>query len=254
MRTLTIFLCILALCAVGCAGTRQGPGANEACAEAETNPAGQGQAAAAAASGGQEANQAPFAEDTARLSPQTTIGRGQGATTSNSADSEKRHVASGGAQNLGVVVPALANASNLGGVSPAISEAAKTAAATRGAWACASQDPSVPTEKLLVMYQAMKDAQEALNAAQSTASVTHVTNNNFQESRIQQFGISTSSTNKDGEAIDPEVVEPMARAAAELGTAGLTEYEEVPSTLPVVPVVPDSLPEVPVAPLPPAGG
>lgn len=240
---ITIMLLAIALLVGACATPQQGPGATCTATEAEARPVGDGsQAAAAAATGGQRANQAPFAEDTARLAPQTTIGRGQGATTSNSADSERRHVASGGAQNLGVVLPTHADAKNLGGTSPAIAEAAKTVASYRAMLQCALLDPMTPPDRIELLTTQITKAQEALAAAQSAATVTHVTNNNFQSSRIQQFGVSTSATNKDGETINPEVVKPMAEAAARMAEGALVEYEETPA-----PAAPEASPEPPVA-------
>lgn len=263
MRYGTWAALVAALLLTGCLTPRPGPGADcDPCAQAEATPVGAGSsAAAAAASGGQRANQAPFAEDTARLAPQTTIGRGQGATTSSSQDSESRHVASGGAQNLGVVLPTEANAATLGGVSPAVQEAAMTVKAARDAYQMAACSPTTTTERLRFLAEQLSSAQAALNAAQAGSQVQYVTNNNFQGSRVQQFGVSTSATGKD-QPVDPAVVAPMAEAAAALGTAGLEEYEtssspSKPSTPPPAPVEPEALPEPPAgtlgSPLPGGG-
>lgn len=247
MRYGIVILCAFAL--VACA--TPGPGANcDPCATAEANPVGAGsQAAAAAASGGQRANQAPFADDTARLSPQTTVGRGAGATTSNSADSETRHVVSGGAQNLAVLAPNQASASTSGGTSPAVCEAQRTVAAARSAWLCAAQDPMSTTEKVQALYLALREAQEALAAAESGSRGTVTNNYHFAGARINQLGLSTSST--DGKP-DPASVEAVSKAGLDVGTAVFSDemYESssAPSTgLPPAPAAADSLHSEPPA-------
>lgn len=244
-----VALVSLSVTFLGCA--TPGPGTDcDPCASAEASPVGPGsQAAAAAAAGGQRANQAPFADDTARLSPQTTVGRGAGATTSNSADNETRHVVSGGAQNCGVILPSTANANNSGGTNPAIAEAARTVASYRAMLQCALLNPMTTSERIELLTGQLAKAQESLAQAQAAATVTHVTNNNFQSSRINQIPFSSSSS--DGRP-QPETVGPVAKAAETVGTAVFSDemYEDssVPSIAPQpVPVAPDSLPDSPPA-------
>jgi hypothetical protein len=269
MRPILLILtaCLALSAFTACAS--QGPGVDcDPCAQAEANPVGPGsQAAAAAAAGGQRANNAPFAEDTARLQPQVTIGRGQGATTSSSADSEHRQVASGGAQNLGVVLPTEANASTGGGISVAVQEAARTVAAYRSMLQCALLNPACPPDRISLLSEQLARAQESLAAAQATANAPNVTNNHFENARVQLFGISTSKTGPD-EAINPDVVKPMAEAAANVlsepsppstaaPTSGLSGSSLLGEPAPA-PAAPDSRPSEPpagAAPVaPPIGG
>lgn len=251
--SITLLLLATALIVSGCAS--QGPGATCDATAAEANPVGAGsQAAASAASGGQRTSNAPFAEDTARLSPQTTVGRGQGATTSNSADDETRHVASGGAQNLGVVIPTQANANTTGGTSPAIYEAAKNVQTFRTLLTIEVSKPTPNDARIEFLSGQLASAQVALSQAQSAATVTHTTHNNFQQASVQQFGISTSATGKE-KAIDPEVVGPMAEAAARVSNAGFpAPADAAPPTgeLPPSPP-PEEAPAPPPVDDPPAG-
>jgi hypothetical protein len=118
----------------------------------------------------------------------------------------------------------------LGGTSPAIAEAAKTVASYRAMLQCEMTKAYPDMDRIEFLSGQLVGAQENLAKAQSSATVTHTTHNNFQGARVQQFGISTSATNNDGEVIDPKVVEPMARAAAEIGREGLVEYESAPTS------------------------
>lgn len=231
------FAALMCLSLVACAST--GPGKDcDPCATAEASgPA--GQAAAAAARGGQSANQAPFAEDTVSPNAKTTIARGQGSSRSASSDSDTKHVVSGGAQNCGVVLPTNAEATNLGGTSPAIMEAAKTVASFRAMLQCALLNPSTPPDRIEFLSGQIAKAQESLAAAQAAATVTHVTNNNFQSSRINQVPVSSSSS---AGRPDPLVMGPVAEAAKTVGTAVFSDemLEDGDSTEAPVPVEPDS--------------
>lgn len=96
-----VFSLVLAACSSG-----PGPGATgcdpcEAAAIAQPGAAG----AAAAATGGQRSSQDPRATDTARISPNTVVGRGSGPTTSDVRSSEGRTVASGAGVTQGLQVP-----------------------------------------------------------------------------------------------------------------------------------------------------
>ena len=231
MRYFTIVLIALALC--GCVA-QQGPGAAcDECAVAEANPVGPGnnQAAAAAASGGQRSNNAPFAEDTARLSPQTTVGRGAGDTSATSSDTETREVASGGAQNIGLFNPATATASNEGGgVSVAVQEAAKNVAAARRAYQVAVMDPTTSDARLTFLADEIVRAQEMLNGASAT-SRTNVTNNYHMGGDNTLIGVSTSKTGKQ-DSIDPKVVQPLSEGAAAIRAEAAKDAKVAPEASP----------------------
>lgn len=170
-------IAILALAFAGCRSSGPGP-ACDPCAETEAQAYAPcaGQAAAASASAGQSAHQAPFVHDTVSPRAQVTIGRGTGATSSNSADTEHRAVSSGGAQNLALMNPATATAQATGGVSLAVSEAAKSVAAARRAYQMAVVDPTTSDARLSFLADEIVKAQEALNAA-SAAATPNVTHN-----------------------------------------------------------------------------
>ena len=170
---------LVALClGIILAGCRSGPGSDcDTCATQEVSASTpNGQAAAAAATGGQRANNAPFVEDTVSPRTNSSVARGAGAATTNSADSEHRAVSSGGAQNLALMNPAVASAQATGGVSLAVSEAAKSVAAARRAYQVAVMDPTTSDARLAFLADEIVRAQEALNAA-SAASTPNVTHN-----------------------------------------------------------------------------
>ncbi len=158
----------------------------------------------------------------------TTWSGGAGAASSNSADSETRHVVSGGAQNCGVILPTEADAKAGGGSNPAVVEASKTVAAYRAMLQLALSDPSVMPDRIAMLSTKLAESQEALAAAQSAANVQHVVNYNFQSSRINQIPFSSSSS--DGRP-RPETVAPVAKAAETVGTAVFSDeiYESAPA-------------------------
>lgn len=236
----------LAIVVTGCTG---GPGeACDPCATAEANPTAGfgGAAAAAAARGGQSAEASPYARDMARLAPQTTVGRGAGATSSNSQDRENREVASGGAQNIAVLAGTNADAQAGGGVNPAVAEAAKTVAAYRAMLQLALGDPTASPDRVEVLSAGLARAQETLAAATAASTSNRTVNNNFQGSTQHLYGVSSSST--DGRP-DPEAVAAVARAASGSATRSPASAE-APETPPggevPVPVEPP--------PAPPGGG
>lgn len=243
MRYLTTALVAVALALSACANT--GPGADcDPCASAEATAPMGGQAAAAAASGGQRNNQAPFAEDAVSPNAKTTIARGQGSSRSASADSDTKHVVSGGAQNCGIILPSAADASNLGGgQNSAVSEAAKTVASFRAMLQCALLDPATHPDRVTYLSEQIAKAQESLASATAASTIQRVTNNNFQGSRINMVPVSSSSS---AGRPDPEVIGPVAQAAETVGTAVFSDemYEGEPSTPtpPDAPVGPDSPP------------
>jgi len=116
------------------------------------------------------------------------------------------------------------------------------------------------TEKVQALYLALREAQEALSAAESGSRGTVTNNYHFAGARINQLGLSTSST--DGKP-DPSSVESVSKAGLEVGTAVFSDemYETSsgdPSTSPQpAPAGPDSLPEPPAgalgSPLPGGG-
>lgn len=225
-------LIVLMACALAACAGKPGKGAMD-CAKATANPTGAG-AVAAAAAAGQQVSNAPWAEDTARFNPVT--GGGEGAVSS--ANRDTRSVASGGSQAL-MVAGANADAqAQGGGVNPAVAEAAKTVASYRAALQLCLADPTTSPERLESVQAGLMKAQETLAAAQSAAQLTHVTNNNFQGSTNNQFGMSSSST--DGRP-DPESVEAVAR-----GTADTLRAATARSTAPrAQPEFPEPAPAVP---------
>jgi hypothetical protein len=217
---LVLFACLVAACTSG-----PGSGCDE-CAEAEAtiaNPTPGSSNAAAAAAGGQRSDNAPYARDLARLSPNVVNSRGAGAATLEDSSHEQRHVASGGSQNLGVVLPteALSHAGG-GGTNLNVLEAAKTVAAYRAMLQLALTDLSTPPDRIDTISAGLARAQEALSAAQSASNVSHVTHNRFDNAVVNQFGVSSSST--DGRA-DAETIGKVSEAAARTAT-GLQPFEK----------------------------
>ena len=219
MRWLRFLAPVLAL-ALGACNT-SGPGVEcDPCAVAEANPAAGGSsAAAAAASGGQRANNAPLAEDTARLAPVTAVGRGAGDTSNSSSNTERREVASGGAQNIALMNPTSAEANVLGGgggVPGSVQEARLTVAQWRGQLALVlTSEPYDPSKAEFVRTNLMA-AQAALNEAEAawTASRPSLTVNHNMGGDNTLIGVSTSKTGEANAAVDPEVAQAMAEAAA----------------------------------------
>ena len=169
MRLISILAIALALALTGC---RSGPGSDcDTCATTEAAAsAPSGNAAAAAATGGQRANNAPFVEDTVSPRAHTTIARGAGAATSTSADTEHRAVSSGGAQNLALMNPAVAQA-NAGGKSASVAAAERVVNALLVKLQLDSAK-GLPVEDTLA---ALTAAQERLASAEagSRANITH---------------------------------------------------------------------------------
>lgn len=206
----------------GCASS-PGPGpVCDECAKAEANPVGPGSSAAAAsAAGGQRAHNAPFAEDTARLAPQTTVGRGTGSTESTQANSERREVASGGAQNIALMNPtsaeAVAGAAG-GGVPPSVSEAKLTVAQWRGQLALVLTEMPYDPAKAEFVRTNLFAAQAALNEAEAawTAARPNVSNTYSMGGDNTMIGVSTSKTGEAHEAIDPEAARQISEASARI--------------------------------------
>ena len=228
---------LLSAALVGCAGTK-GPGADcDDCAGTEANAVGPGaQAAAASASGGQRSNQAPFSgEAGARIDPQTTVGRGSGATTSSSNDMEHRATASGGAQNIALLNPATAQASTGGGgISAAVQEAQKTVASWRSALMLAMTDTPVDMAKLDFIKSSLLHAQADLNAATAAESTNrpNVTNNYTLGGGNTLVGYSRAGNGEDADS--PEAMAALRDASARV----LPSKDSKPSSAPVVPEAP----------------
>ena len=141
---------------------RRGAATAEACALGGVSDA---NAAAAASDGGQKANQAPFAGETGmRADASATIGNGQGDTSaSRDGNVETRSVSSGGAQNLGLYVPAesqaTAGSGSGGGTALAIrSEFRKDMDAMRQDMMAIRQDPELTPEQKAVEIAAIREA------------------------------------------------------------------------------------------------
>lgn len=210
MKDMILALAILAL--AGC--STAGPGQEcDTCATAEVSPSAPfGQAAASAASGGQDASQQPYNRDTARLNPFTTVGRGSGATTSQADTREVRELASGGATNISFVPSVSANASTGGGsIPPVVLELRETVQDLR---ARARQAQAMgDTAEVSRLDRLIQDTLASLMTATANTAQTTTINYNWQNSRNQMTGVSSSKTGRqDG---DPETVKSLAAAAAE---------------------------------------
>lgn len=166
------YLIVLALACALLAGCTSGPGSDcDTCATNEAEAyAPNGNAAAAAATGGQEASNAPFVKDTVSPRSAVTIARGAGSATSSSADMEHRAVSSGGAQNLALMNPATAQA-NAGGKSPSVAAAERVVNALLAQLTLQAARGEDTTKTL----ESLAAAQERLATAEagSRANITH---------------------------------------------------------------------------------
>jgi hypothetical protein len=214
-----VLILLLFVALVGCTS---GPGKTCDATAVEANPTGGAQAAAAAATGGQRANNAPKADDL--VSPYTTVGRGGGATTASKADT--REVASGGAQNLGLLIPATANATNSGGVSPVLAQyGAEIASLQR------SRDMAQTVEERMAVSAQIATMMVEMGKA-SASGRANVTNNYSIGGANTLIGVSASKTGKQN-GLDPEATAALAKAASEIATS-----ESAGPVLPPAPPVP----------------
>lgn len=173
MRYLILILALLF--AVGCSTT--GPGQDcDSCAVAETDTVPGGNAAAAAASGGQRSNQAPFSGESG-FTPETTtaVGRGAGDTSLNKNSADQRHTSSGGAQNLALLVPTEANANAGGGTSASVVSAQRVVDSYIAALQLAFAQGADP-EQIKFISEQLSKSQEALAKAEA-GTRANVTNN-----------------------------------------------------------------------------
>ena len=252
---------ILALALAISACASKGPGLDcDPCAQAEVALPDGGTGAAAAASGGQEAYNAPFAEDRFRVTPSTNVARGQGAALQASADTERREVASGAAQNVAINVPATANAqASSGGTTLAEQSAERDVASARRSYEMAVCDRSTPDARLAFLAEEWKKAREALSAATAAGRQNITVHYHQDHQKNMLFGISTTKVR--AEDTSPEVFTALAAKGEATANSVFSEYEaeaekveeaateDSPSTdLPVGTVI--RLPEgvVPVAP------
>lgn len=287
VRWTSFLIVCAALALAGC----QTPGRTAATsAPAIAQPYGDGaQAAAASAAGGQSASQDPRATDTARIAPVTTVGSGQGATTSSTQSTEGRVVASGAGVTQGLQVPTDALARTGGGAIPQVIQQYRTdiAALWKQAEAlladarCARAVGQVDQANLIMTdYRAaletIREMQGALAVAESGCAA-NITNNYFQQGqRVVQSVVSGT----DAGSPSVPISEAGARAAAEAlstGAAAVMTAEPSPvettsaGTLPpsvpafpppAAPATPEALPDAPpsgtlgdpLPPLPPVGG
>ena len=224
------YLTILALCALLLlTACQSGPASDcDDCATGEVSAAAPfGQAAAAGARGGQDASQQPYNRDTARINPLTTVGRGAGPTTSTADMNEVRELASGGATNISFVPSVTASASNGGGsVSPAVLELRETIQdmreRARQAQAMGDKEETARLDTLI------KDALANLMVASADSAKNVTINYNWQNSRNQMTGFSTSKTGRQPE--NPETAKALAGAAAEsTKTLFSGDYEDAPT-------------------------
>ncbi|MCP3975971.1 MAG: hypothetical protein GY720_15935 [bacterium] len=185
-----------ALLFAACSSTK-GPGVGcDDCAVAEANPVGAGSnAAAAAASGGQRANQAPFSgEAGARIDPQTTVGRGTGDTSASSADREHRETASGGAQNVAVNVPTSARAAAGGGGTSASVVSAKGVVTMYMAALQLAMARGDSPEQLKFLSEQLAAAQTVLATVEAGTRANIVNHYHQDHQNNTLFGVSSSST------------------------------------------------------------
>jgi len=243
MRYLILMLALVAL--AGC--TTAGPGQEcDTCAVAETQPVGPtGQAAAAAASGGQDASQQPYNRDTARLNPFTTVGRGAGATTSNADTKEVRELASGGATNISFVPSVAATASNSGGgsIPPVVLELRETIQDLR---ARARQAQAMgDTAEVTRLDRLIQDTLASLMTATADTAKTTNIYYNWQNSRNNMTGVSSSKTGRQPD--DPETIKSLAGAQAETSKSLFSgDYEESPKPSAAKADVPEPAPSEPI--------
>ena len=215
-----IRLTILLLCSVLMVACST-PGRDcDSCAKAEATAGPNSQAAAAAADGGMKATNAPFSGEAGFAArTDTIVGRGGGATSQTTQDTETRETASGGAQNISVMGnPTDATAKNEGGgVSAAVQEAAKSVASARRAYSLAVMDPATTDARLEFLADQVTRAQEMLNSASASSKVS-ITNNYNQYGNPTLIGVSTSKTGKQ-DGLDPEATAALAGAASEIATS-----------------------------------
>lgn len=221
-----------------------GPGKDcDSCARAEVAPATDGaQEAAAAARGGQEASQAPFAKDTARIHPLTAVGRGSGPNSVSSADSEERHVVSGGAQNCGINIPTTAEASNAGAGGGGTSLATQAARQTVDILNLKLQQ-AAPAD-IAPLLSALAEAQRALAASSvnDRPNVTITYHQDHQRNVLTPFSSSDADGTAGGSASGSANRDAGARTAAAAAASKAME----PSPDDAVPTPPP--PPTPVTP------
>ncbi len=215
------------------AGCQSGPGA--ACDECATAEAGVadvapfGQAAAAAASGGQRASNQPMQMDPARINPHTAINRGAGPLTTNTNQRDARSQAGAPSVNQGLVLPTSAEANTGAGVPPAVQELQEYSRDLRAqlALAMANGDGEARTALLAEIRGVLNMMAEV--SATNRASTTN--NYNFNGARIvQSVANGSKSGDAPGGAIDADgakaVATPLAEAAKAVMGAG--EASDVP--------------------------
>lgn len=178
-----VLACLLAAC-------QSGPGAQgcDPCEEnAIANPDSGG--AGAAAVGGQRAGQDPRATDTARIQPNTVIGRGTGPTESSVNNREGRVVASGAGVNQGLQIPNDATAQAPGGsVNPAVAEIQQSLRHNREMQAKAYGSGDFQTYKILMAEE--RDIRRDLMTAQAESGVRITNVYNQQGQRVVQSVVS----------------------------------------------------------------
>ena len=219
MRYLTL---ICALLLAGCASNGPGVGDCDTCeGSAIAQPGGPGSSAAAAnAAGGQRVGQDPRATDTARISPNTVIGRGTGSTTSGVNSAEGRVVTSGPGITMALQAGTEALASSKSGTGAAISQSvlqyrADISALQKDAQILLAQGS---TDAYLAVLDRISRMQSELVAAER-GTAAQIRNYYFQQG--QRVVFSNVSGTSGGNPTAPPVSEEGAKqAAAALGPVG----------------------------------
>jgi hypothetical protein len=249
-------LIVLALLLAGC---QSGPGVDD-CDTCEgsaiAQPGGPGSSAAAAnAAGGQRVGQDPRATDTARISPNTVIGRGAGPTTSDVNSAEGRVVTSGPGITMALQAGTEALAHSRAAEGGAISQSVLQYRADIQALQKDAQIllASGNTEGYLAVLDRISRMQSELVAAER-GTAAQIRNYYFQQG--QRVVFSNVSGTAGGNPTAPPVSEEGAKAAANaLGPVGAATMNS-PDAKPVGPqTVPEanatSADDVPPAGFPP---
>lgn len=227
MRYLLIVAAALLL-----AACQSGPGVGENCAEsaAVAQPTGPGASAAAAnAAGGQRVGQDPRATDTARISPNTVIGRGAGPTTSDVTSAEGRVVTSGPGITMALQAGTEALAHSKGGDGSAISQSvlqyrADIAALQKDAQILLAQGS---TEAYLAVLDRISRMQSELVAAER-GTAAQIRNYYFQQGQRVVFSnvSGTAGGNPTSPPVSTEGAQEAGKALGPVGAAAMAAPSE----------------------------
>ena len=208
------YLLVLALAALlaACSSPGRRTAANAAaCADG----VGEANAAAAAAEGGQTAHNAPFSGETGwRADASSTVGSGQGDTSSSrDGNVEQRETASGGAQNVAVNAPtdSWARAGSGGGTSASVASAQRMVEMYAASLQLALATGASP-EQIKFLSEKLAEAQTQLGLAEAGTRMNVTVHYHQDHQQNTLFGVSSSST--DGRPNEEAVREAAAGMSA----------------------------------------